>query len=186
MRILVDLDDVIADFVGAWQVWHEVHCDCMDLNGSPSVEIESMVECENINDFFKLPLGGYAGVNPIWSAVSGIKTLAKEHDVVIVTKLAMQGIAESAEGKFYWVAKHLGDEFVPRLIITPVSKRHVVGDVLIDDQVSNFEEWDGKHILLTRPWNVDAVSTDERTFVRAGNWQGILSIIGGINGMLAV
>ena len=112
MRIYVDMDDTLCDFMGAYNLAREKF---------PAQEYP-----QASMDFFRK-------LAPLPGAVEGIKELARRgHDVWILTKPSVMNPLCYTE-KRLWVEDHLGLSWCDRLIISP-DKSLLRGDLLIDDQ----------------------------------------------------
>ena len=98
--------------------------------------------------------GFFANLEPIAGAVEALKgLLLAGYDVRICTapkKIFDNCVAE----KFAWVKKHLGQEFVERIVLTR-DKTLVRGDFLVDDkpEVTGVCTPTWKHVLSDQPYN---------------------------------
>ncbi|MDL5351201.1 hypothetical protein [Microbacterium sp. zg-YB36] len=141
LRILVDMDGVIAD-------WHHAYDRHVASYGARSVGIptfkqqvawdlnEGRTDDEKtiIREVMTLP-GFYAELSPIPGAKQALKALLKQgHDVRIVSAPYISN-PTCASDKMAWIAKHYGTHWAQRLILT-TDKTFVRGDVLIDDKPS--------------------------------------------------
>ena len=157
--ILVDQDDVLADFEEAFkEEWTKRYPDRIIV---PLEERLSFYIFENYPDEYKEDIidiykseGFYRNMQPIEGGLEAVKYLAKKNDVFICTS-PMDTSRFCASEKYDWVKHHLGEEWTRKLILTK-DKTLVYGDILIDDK----PEITGKrknpfweHILYTRPWN---------------------------------
>jgi len=156
--ILVDQDDVLADFALAFQKeWIKRY------PGRIIVPLEEMLSFyvfenypeeykEDIIDIYKSE-GFYKNLQPIEGGLDAVKYLAKKNDVFICTS-PMDTSRYCASEKYDWITHHLGKEWTRKLILTK-DKTLVYGDILIDDKPSvtglKIPSWE--HIWYTRPWN---------------------------------
>jgi 5'-nucleotidase len=160
IRILVDLDGVVADWgdgygrrldaIGPAAAAIPRHADqrSFDLN-----EGRTAAEQEIIAGIMVEP-GFYAELQPIAGARSVLKALQRQgHDIHFVTSPWISN-PTCASDKLNWVARVYGDRWAQRTVITS-DKTLVRGDVLIDDKPyitgSARPEW--KHIIFTQPYN---------------------------------
>lgn len=111
MRIYVDMDDVLCDFMGAY---NEARERCPE-QAFPQAAM----------DFFRR-------LKPLPGAIEAMQALSREHEVWILTKPSYMNPFSYTE-KRLWVEDHLGLEWCQRLILCP-DKTLLKGDVLIDDQ----------------------------------------------------
>lgn len=83
-------------------------------------------------------------------------------DVRILTAPHPSCFAACASEKYQWVAEHLGEDWLPRLILAR-DKTHVRGRYLIDDKPkisgSSDATWD--HVVFTQSYN-QTVATNRR------------------------
>ena len=105
-------------------------------------------------DALALRPGFFLNLEPIAGAVEALKSLLAEgYDVRICTapkKIFDNCVAE----KFAWVKKHLGQEFVERIVLTR-DKTLVRGDILVDDkpEISGVCTPAWTHVLYDQPYN---------------------------------
>lgn len=140
-RILVDMDNVLADFDARMiELWHGLwpHDNiAKHVIGRTQLEFPTDRNIENMSTKFKQIFYGkdfFKGMKPVDAPHY---LLALEHmlgsdiDVRILTSAGRKASHAFSE-KAHWVAQHLGKEWVERLIISP-DKHMVDGDILIDD-----------------------------------------------------
>jgi len=109
-RIYVDMDDVLCDFMKAYQ------------------------ESKNKNPELKFPqsqLGFFVNLEPIKGAIESVNKLRKDFDVYILTAPSNRNPHSYTE-KRLWIEMYFGYEFTERLIISS-NKSLLIGDYLIDD-----------------------------------------------------
>jgi 5'-nucleotidase len=160
LRILVDLDGVVADWGGAYGRR-------LDAYGAAAAGIprhrdqltfdlnEGRTDAEKrIIAAIMVEPGFYAELEPIAGARSVLKALrAQGHEIYFVTSPWVSN-PTCASDKLNWVARVYGDHWAQRTIIT--SEKHLVrGDVLIDDkpEIKNAADAEWRHILFTQPYN---------------------------------
>ncbi len=136
-RIIVDMDGILADFIGGLR-------DSVARYGAT-------IDEEKITDFFKIEDGvsrplpvsikslfhqkGFFRYLPVLpGAQSALKTLSEEgHEVIIATTPAAPS---SAFEKIEWFAEHF--DFLDQKSLVVIHKKHLLrGDVLIDDGTHN-------------------------------------------------
>lgn len=96
----------------------------------------------------------YENLPPLPGAIDAIREVVEDgHDVSIVTT-PWDSNPMGHQGKVRWVKKHLGAEYVKRLVITR-DKTQWVGDILIDDKPAIKGKivpfW--RQIYFTQPYN---------------------------------
>ena len=160
MLILLDQDGVLADFESAFRdAWNRRYGAQMPALG-PS-ERKSF----HLRDDYPLGLrdavrsiyegpGFYRDLPPIPGALDGARAMLEEdHDVRICTS-PLTFWRNCVPEKYEWVERHLGSEFLPRLIVTK-DKTLVRGHVLVDDnpRVDGAEMPMWRHVIFDAPYN---------------------------------
>ena len=126
MRVYVDMDDVLCDWMGAYDEARE------RVPGQKYPQAQM--------DFFRK-------LKPLPHAIEGINIMKwRGHDVWILTKPSYMNPLCYTE-KRLWVEDHLGLEWCDRLILCP-DKSLLKGDVLIDD--TPWPGFEGQQLLFTR------------------------------------
>jgi 5'(3')-deoxyribonucleotidase len=152
--VLLDVDGVLADFVGgclrgdvgaedirAWDV----------LESLPAEYRDEVFESWHREGWCR-GLGLYPGAR---EAVMGLRDVAR---VLFVTS-PMSGAPHWMWERDRWLREHLNatsDE-----IVFATAKHHVCGDVFVDDRVANVLDWHRHHplglaVLWRQPYNEDA------------------------------
>jgi 5'-nucleotidase len=180
-RVLVDIDGVAGDFVGAWlELVYEctgrryereqlTQCDLAAAIGLHASE-KSRIEIAMRRQQF------CARIQPIIGAVSGLAELRRVAEVRIVTKplpdspLYGPSIFWCTE-RLQWLERHFG---IPASEVYLCSdKQGIRGDILVDDDPKNLTGFQGRALLWTRPHNQSATE-----FERITAWQELLSEVG--------
>ena len=142
-RILVDLDGVVVDLMGAAYRagYFDRHYPCRwNFTGCCTIKSASAV-------FADTTLFDVA--QPIAGAVDALRRLRLNHDVALLSS-PWHTNWDSAAAKFRWVDRVLGSTWVHKLILT-TDKRLVPGDFLVDDKPELDGPWE--HVLYPQPWN---------------------------------
>lgn len=158
LRILVDMDGVIADWGKEW--------DRALGDANPAIPRHKQqttfnlkaglgeADCQRIDEIMATP-GFYAALEPIDGAKAALKRLVKEgHDVRIVTS-PWASNPTCASDKLNWVVKHYGSHWAKRVIITS-DKTFVDGDILIDDKpevTGDNPNPSWLHVIFSQPYN---------------------------------
>lgn len=159
MLILIDQDNVLADFERGFR-------DAWIASGNPYPALpldqrryfrvrddypaELRAEVEAI---YTAP-GFYRDLPPIAGAQEAVKSfLAAGHEVAICTSPLNQ-YQNCLTEKYEWTERHLGPEFVHRMIVTK-DKTLIHGDWLIDDnpEITGLRKPDWLHIVYDQPYN---------------------------------
>jgi len=178
-RVLVDMDEVIADPMGAMIDWYrnvykvEINFE-LALGGSwlrifPQEHRELVMERLLAPGFFRhLPV--------IKNSVDVLREMNKRYDVYIVS--AAMEFPNSLKDKLEWLLDHF-PFFNWRQVILCGDKKPVHGDFMIDDHTKNLEHFSGKPYLFTSPHNLDITGYD-----RLNNWQEVAEVF--LNGSTAL
>lgn len=179
MRILVDMDGVLADFEGGFlEIWQREHPDKAHL---PRQERKSFFLVRQYPKEFRsiiwdiiLAPGFFASFPPIPGGLEAVQEiLALGHEVFICSS-PMLGNPTCASDKFNWIEARLGRDWSARLILA-TDKSLVDGDVLIDDRPGMAERgiqtptW--THILFDQPYNRHL---EEQPRLDWSNWKEVL------------
>lgn len=155
IRLLVDLDGVVADWGPEYDRQLELAGD--DAAGIPRPaehhsfdlnEGRTKEEKKIIRRVMSAP-GFYANLQPIRHAREVLKGVRDQgHEVHFVTSPFISN-PTCASDKLNWVAKHFGNSWAARTIIT-VDKTMVRGDILIDDKpnITGSERPEWRHIIF--------------------------------------
>lgn len=149
-RILIDVDGVLADLVGAlcsrlsWKATEE-NITTYNFGECLSPEDAGIFEATMAEPGFAASLPWYEGAKDM------LAQMHKEGDVVILTK-PFHKSKTWVYDRNQWL-KGYADK-----IIHTGHKEYVSGDVLIEDSVENARKWQAAHprgqvILIPRPWN---------------------------------
>lgn len=191
MRILVDMDGVIANWGATWD-------DALDSYGEHAADIPRHAdqtsfnlnegrtddEKEIIAEIFESP-GFYRHIAPIDGARTALKGLLRAgHDVRIVTSPWVSN-PTCASDKLNWVIEHYGSRWAQRVIIT-TDKTLVRGDILIDDKpvisgelpeystgANHARSWE--HVIFDQPYNRHI--TNRRRILDWGDIRAIAEIL---------
>jgi 5'-nucleotidase len=164
MLILLDQDGVLADFeLGFHDAWNARHA-ALGLALAPSARKSFYVRDdypakyrEEVEGIYTAP-GFFSGLPPVAGAIEGVaKLLSLGHDVRICTSPLNQW-RHCVSEKYEWVERHLGADFIHRVIVTK-DKTVVHGDVLVDDKphLTGIRKPDWRQVIFDQPYNRDAV-----------------------------
>ncbi|CAN5646553.1 5'-3'-deoxyribonucleotidase [soil metagenome] len=165
MRILIDMDEVMADAIQRFLEWYErdfgVRYKKEDLNGTklhllvPEEHRQTVKHYPHHEDFFKdLPL--------IPHSQEMIKALNGRFDVYIAS--AAMEFPHSLKHKYDWLDQYFPFIHWKRRILCG-DKSVLKGDVLIDDHDFNLSVFSGRPIMFTATHNVH-----ETKYERMNSW----------------
>ena len=144
MRIIFDMDGVIADNVGlCLRLYNRDYDDNLTVNDILDYDIALPVkpECgDRIYDYWNNK-GHFLNIRPYWDALLAIKSLkAKGHEIFLATKTPLS--TYTFMDKINWVREWIPEVDYDHVIF--VRKKGILkGDVLIDDYCKNFDGFDG-------------------------------------------
>lgn len=178
MIILVDMDDVLADFEGEFlERWRKQYPD------KPYVPFEDRTTfCleqqypeelhELMNTIYHAP-GFCRSLKPIPGSLEAVLEMKKEgHDVFICTA-PLRRYEDCVLEKYEWTDKHLGREWTRRIILT-ADKTLVHGDFLIDDkpEIKGIMTPVWEHILYDKPYNRQV--TGKKRLKSLKDWKSVI------------
>jgi 5'(3')-deoxyribonucleotidase len=169
MRILVDVDGVLADIHTPWlgmynADWHD-HLRLCDITRWEMHELVKPECGKKIYDYLARP-DFYRRASVIPCALEGVKELRRFGEVVFVTS----GFFET---KLEWLSRNgfIGADWrFSKDVVMCQDKSMVIGDVLVDDRPVNLKGFTG--ILFDQPWN-----RSELVYLRAYSWGNVLEIV---------
>lgn len=173
-RVLVDVDGVIADLMPEWLRFYNAEWSDKlrpeDITGWDVIQFVKDECGAGIYGYLGRP-DLYDNVKPIDGALSSIHWLRQRgYDVRFVTS----GVYES---KIMWLGKQglLLDEYhlSSRDVIVAHDKSVIKGDILIDDNIVNCNDFSGKAILFAQPWNTAPLTGH----FRADNWPDVIQYL---------
>jgi len=164
-RVIIDMDEVIADPMGAMITWYEkehgLPVDFSKMKGSwlpgfPEQHHKMIRERLYETGFFRsLPV--------MKDAVDVLKEMNQRYEIFIVS--AATEFPNSLKDKLDWLLEHF-PYFTWKQLVLCGEKRMVYGDYMIDDHVRHLQHFNGKKYLYTSPHNKDITGYD-----RLNNWQ---------------
>lgn len=184
LKVLVDCDGVLADFLRALLEWvkettgtqyypfNVTNYDILESIGEGHLKQAMQTHAGN---------GGWcSSFKPIHGAKRALDILRLEHDVVCVT--TQMSTPAWAFEREKWLEEHMG--FKKDDIIFTKGKHHVPGDVFLDDSGENCIRWHEEHpnsvsVVWDTSYNQDAEpSYPTRNFKRVKNWHDFIALVG--------
>lgn len=166
-RIVLDMDDVIADLLTSWiEVVNFCEEEYVQLQDVTSWDIEKYFNCgKRVFDYLNYDL--YRNLKPIKGSQYGVRMLQENYDVYIVTVSTTH--KDSLLAKIEWL-----EEYFPYIkkekIVLLGDKSIVQGDIIIDDSIKNLERFNGRKILFNSCHNQ---GNDQ--FERVNGWEEVLA-----------
>jgi 5'(3')-deoxyribonucleotidase len=184
MRVLVDVDGVVADLMGGFEQFirgkyslelRPREITTFHIAKSPThVGLHERIDLDsNLEEFLALPSVYQDFVHPVPGAVEAIPRLtAAGHEVGFVTATLHES-PESYASKYRWLTRYFGRMPV---ISCPSGQKHwFAADYGIDDRGDTCERWRSagvRALLFRQPWNEAPEGTPSY------DWTQILDILG--------
>jgi len=166
-RLIVDMDDVIADATGQFINYYErqfgIRIDRAVLDGKD--EGEGFPDNHHILQQFPHQKNFFRTMLPNEQSQEILEKLNRKYEVFIVSA-AMQ-FPQSLPEKLEWLNEHF-DFFTWKQIVFCGSKTVVHGDFMIDDLPHNLEKFNGEKFIFTAPHN-----KHYNHFNRLNNWREV-------------
>ena len=189
MRIVVDMDEVMAQFVAkVLRRWNALSGKNFTRDDITSWRMEEVLGADHLGrtaegliDEWLAEDGFFEDLDPVPGAIEAVnKMRAHGYDVVFATSIPEVAV-HSYTGKRRWLRKHFPHMSMKDMIA--VSRKELIdGDILIDDGAHNIEDWvkarkEGA-VIFDAPWNRHIGNYLHGIHVyRAMNWNDALNIV---------
>jgi 5'(3')-deoxyribonucleotidase len=169
-RIIIDMDEVIADPMGAMTEWYKKeYGNAPDKSRMVGSWIKGFPDEHQTMIRQRLESPGFFRDLPVMEdAVDVLRRLNERYEVFIVS--AAMEFPNSLKDKYDWLMEHF-PFFTWKQIALTGSKDLVFGDYMIDDHVKNLKGFKGKPYLYTSAHNLTVTGYD-----RINNWKEAESI----------
>lgn len=166
-RLIIDMDDVIADATGQFINFYEKEFGIRVLREhlENKDEGEGFPDHHHVVQQFPFRENFFRTMDPNEGSCDVMRELNKKYELFIVS--AAMEFPLSLPEKLAWLQEHF--EFLTwRQIVFCGSKSVVHGDFMIDDLPYNLETFSGEKFIFTAPHNLHI-----NGFQRLNNWQEI-------------
>lgn len=176
--LLLDQDGVLADFdLGIRQAWLRRYGTAAPLGERRHFYLRDDIAPAYHAQLYALYAaeGFFINLPPVAGAIAAAKRLlAAGNDVRICTS-PIHDYRYCVIEKFDWIVRYLGEEWVPRVILTK-DKTWVRGDILIDDKphISGSLPPLWQHWLYDQPYNRSVAHAQRISWTDASTWAGLL------------
>lgn len=167
-RVIIDMDEVMADTMGKMVKWYEgeygevVNFSAM-RNGS---WVAGFPEEHRVMIRQRLHEPGFFRDVPVMEGSQDVLKAMNEQYEVFIVSAAME-FPNSLKDKLEWLLEHY--PFLNwRQLVLCGDKRMVKGEHMIDDHARNLEHFNGKKYLYTSFHNLE-----EERFQRVNNWEEV-------------
>jgi 5'-nucleotidase len=177
MIVLIDMDDVLADFDGeVYTRWKKMY---PDKHIVPPGERTRFYLHEEMPDGSRDILreintskGFIRNLPEVPGSIEAVKEIAELGHTVFICTAPLLKYKNCVPEKYEWIEEHLGKKWIERLILTR-DKTMVRGDILIDDKPEitgvNLPVWE--HVIYDKAYN-SGIKNQRR--ITWKNWKEIL------------
>jgi len=178
MIVLIDMDDVLADFDGEiYSRWKKLYPDkyvvppeerkCFYLYDEMPPESKDLLRGINTTKGFIRNLPEIPGSIKAFNEIASLG-----HDIFICTAPLVR-YENCVLEKYQWVEEHLGMQWTEKMILTR-DKTLIQGDILIDDKpiINGIKEPCWEHIIFDKAYNSKILNQRR---INWQNWKDILT-----------
>ena len=171
MRILLDLDGVVVDFMNPWlKMYNYLTGENVCLQDIHSFKTSNYVGDPYTLRQIKDSVGFIRNLPPLPGALEGVEELLKKgHEVVFVSNGT--NCITSGHEKRDWLKYYFSKTWKFPPLVHTYHKYLVRGDCLVDDDPKNFENLDPSTTPLLWHYNFNA---DVKGFTRIYDWSNLL------------
>src|SRR3989344_7421662 len=160
MRVLIDMDGVIADFEkGFLDNWRKKYPDKISIpleqRTTFHAEEQYPTELKKLARAIYEEKGFFLSLQPISGGIEAIKEMNNSSIDIFICTSPISKYQHCVPEKYEWIDKHLGQDWVKKIVITK-DKTIVDGNFLIDDkpEITGVNKPSWEQILYEQPYNV--------------------------------
>jgi 5'(3')-deoxyribonucleotidase len=168
MRIAIDMDEVLADPISKFiKLYNRDYGVPLDTILDPGNEIYHHVPEHINNKWFDYinEKGFFRDLPVIDGSIEALKKLQENNEVYIVS--AATQFPNSLIDKMDWLQEHF--PFITWENIIFCGNKIIKADVMIDDRIKNFAEFEGRTLLFSSPHNLLITN-----YERVDTWEEVL------------
>jgi len=165
-RVIIDMDEVIADPMGDMIDWYEQKygANKVDYSKMTGSWVKGFPEEHHSLIWDRLRSPGFFRHLPVMQdSVEVLREMNERYEIFIVS--AAMEFPNSLKDKYDWLQEHF-PFFSWRQLTLCGDKKLVYGDYMIDDHSRNLVHFPGKKLLYTSPHNLS-----ETEYQRLGSWE---------------
>lgn len=170
-RIIIDMDEVIADPMGSMVSWYEdqykLKVDYANIKDGSWIRGFPSQHHELVLDRLKSP-GFFRDLPVMENAVDVLKEMNQRYEIFIVS--AAIEFPNSLKDKHDWLLQYF-PYFTWKQLVLCGDKRMINGDYMIDDHLKNLVHFKGKKYLYTSFHNKEVIG-----YERINNWMEAANI----------
>lgn len=180
MRLLIDMDGVIADFErGILDFFRAKHPNESYIPLKERRNFKAGDDYEKLNPDFKgiirdiyTSQGFYFSLQPIEGSLEALSEIEELGIQAFICTSPLSEYKNCVVEKYCWIDKYLGKDWVRRVVMTK-DKTLIRADILIDDKlnVKGVETPSWEHVLYTQPYNRNI---DVKRRLTWENWREVL------------
>lgn len=175
MKILLDMDEVLVDFMGpSLYYYNEEYGTDFQLEEIGTWALPG--DQKKWEKIWRIP-GFFSSLPPIDGAIEGVKGLVdRGHDVLVASSPV---VWEACKGKYQWFHMHLRVPGILHMedLMLGRDKGWLKGDLIVDDGLHNLQCSEVLGVAFDRPWN------EAWGGLRAHNWEDVLRIVDNLSSL---
>ncbi len=162
------MDEVLADPLEKFiRLYNRDYGVPLDTIIQPGKEIHDQMPADINHKWYEYinEKGFFRDLKPIEGAIDAVKTLQTKYEIYIVS--AAMEFPNSLEDKYYWLQDYF--PFITWKNVIFCGEKIVNCDIMIDDRIKNFIDFEGRALLFSSPHNQLIEG-----YERVNNWSEVL------------
>lgn len=171
LRLAIDMDEVLADtiehFIALYKERHNIEVVLEEMHGKEFNELLPDDIRHTLRVYINEP-GFFRHIPVMADGIEVVRQLHEKYDVYIVS--AAMEFKNSLYDKLEWLNEHV--PFISWTNIIFCGHKIVDVDIMIDDRVKNFVNFEGRKILFTSPHNLAVID-----YERVNTWKEVAALL---------